>query len=194
MGTWPGARLCELPAGGGPPASCPDPVARYPRPRVGVLPLVGGVPTSWGRAPTSPDGPVDGPVMASAAVPARPRQRGAVPGSIKAPRPASAGLSTVWTRRAATPMSSVSLTKPCVGPNQGDRARWGRGWTRPRRCRSMRTMSCAPLLSVTVVTSRFSRAGVHNPDVVSMASCRPAGTALRGRGRRSRRRWPGSRS
>ena len=33
----------------------------------------------------------------------------------------------------------------------------------------MRTMSSAPLLSVTVVTSRFSRAGAHNPDVVSIA-------------------------
>ena len=38
----------------------------------------------------------------------------------------------------------------------------------PRRCGSMRTMSSAPLLSVTVVTSRFSGAGVHNPDVVSI--------------------------
>jgi hypothetical protein len=32
----------------------------------------------------------------------------------------------------------------------------------------MRTMSWAPLLSVTVVTSRFSRVGVHDPDVVSL--------------------------
>jgi len=38
----------------------------------------------------------------------------------------------------------------------------------PRRCRSMRTMSSAPLLSMTVVTSRVSRAGVHNPDMVSI--------------------------
>jgi hypothetical protein len=33
---------------------------------------------------------------------------------------------------------------------------------------SMRTLSSAPLLSVTVVTSRFSRVGVHDPDVVSL--------------------------
>jgi len=32
----------------------------------------------------------------------------------------------------------------------------------------MRTMSSAPLLSMTVVTSRVSRAGVHNPDMVSI--------------------------
>ena len=94
MGTWPGARLCELSAGGGPPASWPDPVARYPCTRVGVLPFAGGgLPDLVGPgAPTSPDGPVDGPVMASAAVRARPRQRGAVQGSMKAPRPASAEL------------------------------------------------------------------------------------------------------
>src|SRR5580693_4408436 len=42
---------------------------------------------------------------------------------------------------------------------------------------SMRTVSQAPLVSMTVLTSRFPRAGVHNPDMVSMATCRVAGTA-----------------
>jgi len=86
-----------------------------------------------------------------------------------APRRAWASSSAVRTRRGATPISSASLTTPGVGPNRGGRAPWGRGRTRPRgvgaRCAPCHRRRCG---SVTVVTSRFSGAGVHNPDVVSI--------------------------
>ena len=50
---------------------------------------------------------------------------------MRAPRRASAGSLAVWTRRAATPISSASLTKPCVGTNQGGRAPWAGGGPGP---------------------------------------------------------------
>jgi hypothetical protein len=73
------------------------------------------------------------------------------------------------------------LTKPGVGCDKSGRSgAWGPGADpAPTRCSSMRTMSWAPLLSATVATSRFSRAGVHYPDMVSIGG--PVGLRARPR-------------
>jgi len=145
--------------------------------------------------------------MVSGVVGAAPRL-GAGPGPMKAPRRAPASSSAVWTRRAATPIPSASLTKPGVGPHQGDRAPWGPGRTQPRPVAAR----CAPCRRHrrcdTAVTSRVSRAGIHNPTSCPLAGgrgdrgvggrdgvadcaagrCQPVGG--RGRGRCPILAWP----